>query len=210
MSGEPTLFVVDDDQAIREALETLLESVGYRVECHASSQSFLDGYHPGRSGCLILDIRMPEMTGLELQGQLERRGIGLPVIIITGHGDVPAAVRALQAGAIDFLQKPFRDEQLLRAVRQALQTDSERRRVQAARARIATRLATLTEREREILEWLCEGKSNKEMAAQLAVSLRTVETHRMALMEKLEAKNLAELIRIALAAGIVVNTHLPT
>jgi len=193
-----TVFVVDDDQAMRNSLKWLISSVGMRVETFASADDFLAGYYPGRAGCLLLDVRMPGMSGLELQEVLAERDIQLPVIIITGHGDVPMAVRALKSGAIDFIEKPFNDELLLDAIRNALVLDERRRDVQQERAEVAGRLIQLTPREREVMDMVTDGKSNKEIAADLGVSAKTVEAHRARVMEKMCAGSLAELVRMAL------------
>ena len=193
-----TVFVVDDDQAMRNSLKWLISSVGMRVECFGSADEFLAGYPAGRAGCLLLDVRMPGMSGLELQEVLAERDIHLPVIIITGHGDVPMAVRALKAGAIDFIEKPFNDELLLDAIRNALALDERRRDVQHERAEVGERLVQLTPREREVMDMVTDGKSNKEIASQLGVSAKTVEAHRARVMEKMRARSLAELVRMAL------------
>ncbi len=202
MSGEPIIFVVDDDGPLRDAVRLLLESVGYQVETYVDGPSFLDNYHPGCAGCLVLDIRMPGMSGLELQEQMGRRHIQLPVIFISGHGDIPMAVKAMKNGAIDFLEKPFNDQDLLRSIRQALDTDNEQRRIQGEKSRVATALAGLSDEERRILEMLCEGKSNKEMAQQLDIGIKILEARRAKLMEKTGARSLAELIKMAVAGGV--------
>jgi two-component system response regulator FixJ len=201
MISEPTVFVVDDDQAMRTSLQWLIESTGMQVRTFESADAFLAAYYPGRSGCLLLDVRMPGMSGLELQGYLAREGYRLPVIMITGHGDVPMAVKAMKAGAVDFIEKPFHDEDLLRSIRNALDLDQRRRANQSARAEIATRLAELTPREHEVLAMVTDGKSNKEMAAALGVTPKTVEAHRARVMEKMRAESLAELVRMALVAS---------
>jgi two-component system response regulator FixJ len=193
-----TVFVVDDDQAMRNSLKWLISSVGMRVECFASADDFLAGNHSGRPGCLLLDVRMPGMSGLELQEVLAERDTHLPVIIITGHGDVPMAVRALKAGAIDFIEKPFNDELLLDAIRNALALDERRRDLQEERAQVAERLSQLTPREREVMDMVTDGKSNKEIATGLGVSAKTVEAHRARVMEKMRAGSLAELVRMAM------------
>jgi two-component system response regulator FixJ len=194
----PTVFVVDDDQAMRNSLKWLIGSVGMQVECFASAKEFLDGYYPGRAGCLLLDVRMPGMSGLELQELLVSRGITLPVVIITGHGDVPMAVRALKSGAIDFIEKPFNDELLLDAIRNALALDERRRDIQQERSRVMERLVHLTPREHEVMLMVTDGKSNKEIANELGVSAKTVEAHRARVMEKMQAGSLAELVRMAM------------
>ncbi len=199
MTTEAMVFVVDDDQALRSSLKWLIESVGLRVETFDSADRFLESYYPGRAGVLLLDVRMPGMSGLELQEHLGRECSGLPVIIITGHGDVPMAVRAMKAGAVDFIEKPFNDEALLESIRNALALGERRRRTQAERAEIAARLAHLTPREHEVMEMVTNGFSNKEIAQSLGVSAKTVEAHRARVMEKMEAGSLAELVRMALA-----------
>jgi len=198
-----TVFVVDDDEAIRNSLKWLIESVGLKVEVFHSADSFIRAYYPGRAGCLLLDVRMPGVSGLELQERLNQQGIRIPIIIITGHGDVPMAVRAMKGGAIDFIEKPFNDELLLDSIRAALQRDVEWRAVQAERSDIATRLAQLTPRELEVMQMVADGRSNKEIAQQLEVSAKTVEAHRAKMMEKMQAGSLAELVRMAVAANVI-------
>ena len=202
MSKTETVFVVDDDQAMRKSLKWLIESVGMQVESYASADEFIRNYYPGRSGCLLLDVRMPGMSGLDLQEQFIRQNIKIPIIIITGHGDVPMAVRAMKAGAVDFIEKPFNDEFLLDSIRRALALDVQQRTFQAQRAEIAARLAHLTPREHEVMEMVTNGKSNKEIANQLGVSTKTVEAHRARVMEKMEASALAELVRMVMAANV--------
>lgn len=201
MSKELTVFVVDDDQAMRGSLHWLIESVGMQVETFDSAHAFLDAYDPGRAGCLLLDVRMPGMSGLELQAYLGRRAIRIPVIIITGHGDVAMAVKAMKAGAVDFIEKPFDDEQLLNSIRKALEYDEQQRALQARKAEIAARLVALTPREREVMAMVTDGKSNKEIAAALSVSAKTVEVHRARVMDKMRADSLAELVRMAMLVG---------
>lgn len=202
MSKTETVFVVDDDQAMRKSLKWLIESVGMKVESYASADEFIRNYYPGRSGCLLLDVRMPGMSGLDLQEQFIRQNIKIPIIIITGHGDVPMAVRAMKAGSVDFIEKPFNDEFLLDSIRRALALDVQQRTFQAQRAEIAARLAHLTPREHEVMEMVTNGKSNKEIANQLGVSTKTVEAHRARVMEKMEASSLAELVRMVMAANV--------
>jgi len=197
---EATVFVVDDDDAMRESLTWLIESVGLNVETYASADDFLKSYYPGRPGCVLLDVRMPGMSGLELQGHLQQQQVTVPVIMITGHGDVPMAVRAMKAGAIDFIEKPFNDEQLLESIRNALSIDDTRRDEQAFKAEIASRLAQLTPRESEVMDMVTAGKSNKEIANTLGVSAKTVEAHRAKVMEKMEAGSLAELVRLVVSS----------
>jgi two-component system response regulator FixJ len=194
----PTVYIVDDDDAIRSALRLLLKSVGLAAATVASAQEFLATYDPQQPGCLILDVRMPGMSGLELQQQLNLRGAIIPVIFITGHGDVPMAVEAMQQGAFDFLQKPFRDQDLIERIQRALAKDQTGRAELQERGRIQERLESLTAREREVLELVTSGKPNKIMAADLGVSQRTVEIHRARVMEKMGASSLAQLVRMVL------------
>ena len=198
---EPVVFVVDDDRAMRESLTWLLDSVGLRVRSYANARDFLAEYDPAQPGCLVLDVRMPGMSGLDLQAELARRGVELPTIVITGHAEVSMAVRAVKAGAIDFIEKPFSDQLLLDRVRQALEIDLEAREVRRRREDARRRLATLTAREREVLDLVVAGKANKEIASALGVSPKTVEVHRAHVMSKMYVDSLAELIRITLLAG---------
>ena len=201
---EPTIFVVDDDAAIRDSLRMMLETAGYAVRDFASAQSFLSDPDL-RGGCLIVDIRMPGMGGLELQEELVRLKANIPVIVMTGHADVPLAVRAMRAGAIDFVEKPFDQERMLQSVSDALAA-GERAQNRAAEAKQARDLLNLlTPREREILDQLVKGHANKVVAHQLGISPRTVEIHRASIMEKLHARNLSNVVRTALAASWEVN-----
>lgn len=201
MSREETVFVVDDDQAMRSSLQWLIESMGMRVETYDSAQAFLDAYYPGRAGCLLLDVRMPGMSGLELQAYLAKREHRIPVIIITGHGDVVMAVKAMKNGAVDFIEKPFDDEALVVSIRNALQHDEKQRALRAQRADIAARMAELTPREHEVMTMVTDGRSNKEIATSLGVSAKTVEVHRARVMDKMRADSLAELVRMVMMAG---------
>jgi two-component system response regulator FixJ len=194
----PTVFVVDDDEGVRNSLRFLLKSVGLATRALASAGEFLDTYKPSLPGCLVLDVRMPGMSGLELQQQLNLRGAVIPVIFITGHGDIPMAVEAMQQGAFDFLQKPFRDQDLIDRIQRALERDASNRVALDQHARIRARLDSLTPREREVLALMTRGKPNKIMAAELGVSQRTVEIHRARVMEKSGAASLAELVRMVL------------
>ena len=196
--SDATVFVVDDDQPVRDALKLLLRSVGHQVEAYASGQAFLDAYTDDRAGCLVLDVRMPGMSGLELQEKLNERRAILPIIFVTGHGDVPMAVETLQAGAMDFLQKPFRDQELLDRIGKALEKDAENRRELQELNEIARRFGELTARERAVMELVVQGKANKAIAGDLDISQRTVEIHRARVMEKTQAGSLAHLIRMAL------------
>ncbi len=202
MNNKPTVFVVDDDQAIRSSLKWLIESVAMEVKTFESANAFIENYYPGRSGCLLLDVRMPGMSGLELQEYLSEQRITIPVIIITGHGDVPMAIRAMKAGAVDFIEKPFNDELLLESIRHALLLDEQQRDKQSQKAEIATRLARLTPREHEVMAMVTGGKANKEIASALGVSAKTVEAHRARVMEKMQATSLADLVRMAMLANI--------
>jgi FixJ family two-component response regulator len=194
----PVVFVVDDDEAVRASLRLLLKSIGLAATVLSSAQEFLNTYDPQQPGCLVLDVRMPGMSGLELQQQLNLRGATIPVIFITGHGDVPMAVEAIQHGAFHFLQKPFRDQELIECVQRALEKDRGIRAQLRERAAIRERRDSLTPREQEVLTLVTSGKPNKVMAADLGVSQRTVEIHRARVMEKMGAASLAQLVRMAL------------
>ena len=196
---DPIVWIVDDDEAMRSSLKWLIESVGMRVESHDSANAFLQSHYPGRFGCLLLDVRMPGMSGLELLDYLREQQMLPPTIIITGHGDVPMAVRAMKFGALDFIEKPFNDEVLLDAIRRALVAEEHRRDASAGVADIAARLSNLTPREHEVMQMVTEGMSNKEIANSLGVSAKTVEAHRARVMEKMQARSLAELVRMAIA-----------
>ncbi|MET0105503.1 MAG: response regulator transcription factor [Sedimenticola sp.] len=198
MSSEMTVFIVDDDQEVRDALQLLMESVGLNVETFGSAQEYLDQFDPGRPGCLVLDIRMPGMSGLDLQARLAAENIHPPIVIITGHGDVPMAVRAVQAGAVDFVQKPFNDQQLLDSVHRAIEQDAVQRGEVSKLLEIRDRLDKLTPREREVMELVIAGKRNKVIAADLSISQSTVEAHRAKVMEKMEADTLSSLMRMML------------
>lgn len=193
-----TVFIVDDDEAVRSSLRLLLKSVGLVPTAFASAREFLDKYDPAQPGCLVLDVRMPEMSGLELQEHLNLQGAVIPVIFITGHGDVPMAVEAMQAGALDFVQKPFRDQDLIDRIQRALEKDRSNRALLDQRSLILERLKSLTPREREVLDMVSSGKANKVMAADLGVSQRTVEIHRSRVMEKMGASSLAQLVRMVM------------
>ena len=200
MGAEPTVFIVDDDEAVRDSLSWLMRSVGLSAKAYGSAREFLDGYDLKQPGCLILDIRMPGMSGLDLQELLSKRDIELPVIFISGHGDVPMAVRALKSGAFDFIEKPFNDQVLLERVQRAIEADAEQRLERSAKADVAARMRLLTPREREVLELVVDGASNKIIGRTLGVSLKTVEAHRARVMEKLQAGSLSELMRLVLSA----------
>ena len=193
---QATIFVVDDDDAMRRALGTLLNTVGHKTALFSLPSEFLSRFKADEPGCLILDIRMPEMSGLEVQQQLNRLGAMLPVIFITGHGDVPMAVQAMKEGAYQFIQKPFRDQELLDHINHALQLDHENRKNLARRAEILGRVETLTPRERQVMDLVAEGTANKVMAIDLDLSERTVEIHRAKVMEKMCARSVAHLVKM--------------
>lgn len=196
--GLPIVFVVDDDEAVRNSLRLLVKSVGLTAAALVSAQEFLASYDPLQPGCLLLDVRMPGMSGLELQQRLNLRGAVIPVIFITGHGDVPMAVEAMQQGAFDFLQKPFRDQDLIDRIQRALEKDRANRAALGERSHIREQHETLTPREREVLALVTSGKANKIMAADLGLSQRTIEIHRARVMEKMGASSLAHLVRMVL------------
>ena len=194
-----TVYVVDDDDAMRDSLRWLLESAGYRVASYTNAERFLAAYRPGHSTCLILDVRMPGLTGLEVQQALNRRGTPLPIIFITGHGDVPMAVDALKNGAFHFLEKPFQGERLLELVEQAAASGTPAEAERARRRCAAARLATLTVREREVMDLVVLGRKNKQIAEALGISVKTVEAHRAKAMEKMDVSSVAELVQATLS-----------
>jgi two-component system, LuxR family, response regulator FixJ len=195
---QPIVYVVDDDSGVRSSIRILLKSVGIDTTVFASAKDFLASYDQSQSGCLVLDIRMPGMSGMELQLELNRLGAVIPVVFITGHGDVPMAVEAMQQGAFDFLQKPFRDQDLIHRIQKALEQDAMHRAALRETDAIKTRLESLTPREREVLELLADGKQNKVMAGELGLSQRTVEIHRANVMDKMQARSVAQLVRMLL------------
>jgi two-component system response regulator FixJ len=202
--GSAVVFVVDDDEAVRRALCTVLEGTGLVTVPYASAREFLAAYSPRQPGCVLLDVRMPGMSGLQLQLELNSRGATIPVIFMSGHADVPIAVEAMQQGAFDFVQKPFRNDQLLGRVNRALAKDRETREQLRHTDAIRARVGALTSREREILAFMIRGKANKVMALDLGVSQRTVEIHRARVMEKMQARSLAELVRMGIEVGLGV------
>jgi FixJ family two-component response regulator len=198
MTGEATVFVVDDNPGVLKALRALLESAGLAVETYASAEEFLAVYDPKRPGCLVLDVRLRQNSGLDLQDDLRRRKAILPIIILTGHGNVPTSVRALKAGAVDFLQKPAPPKLLLERIRAALDNDHQARAVTTERAVVLDRLARLTPREREVMELLVAGKTSKEIAVAMNVSVRTVEGHRRMVLSKMNVSSAAQLVSTVL------------
>ena len=200
---EATVFIVDDDQAVRESLADLMDSVDIKVETFATANDFLSSYSADSIGCLILDIRMPGMSGLELQQELNRREALIPVILITGHGDVPMAVQAMRQGALDFLQKPFRDQELLDRVNHALQSSNHHSDNQQQTQSVKNHIQELTPREHQVMEMIIEGKANKVIALDLGLSQRTIEVHRANVMHKLQARSLADLVRIVTQTGLI-------
>ncbi|MEJ2403563.1 MAG: response regulator transcription factor [Candidatus Thiodiazotropha sp.] len=196
---KPTVFVVDDDAEVRNALKLLFESVGLPVICYASSLEYLQQFNASLPGCLVVDIRMPGMSGLDMQEKLTEYPIHPPVIIITGHGDVPMAVRAVQSGAVDFIEKPFRDQILLDSVHRAIEMDAKKRGEASRLSEIREHLSQLTPREREVLELVISGMRNKNISEQLGITLSTVEAHRSRVMEKMQADSLSHLMRMMLS-----------
>ncbi|MCB1751489.1 MAG: response regulator transcription factor [Gammaproteobacteria bacterium] len=199
MNDQASVFVVDDDREVRDALQLLMESVGLPVECFESAHDYLERFNPEKPGCLLLDVRMPGMSGLDLQARLAKERLCPPIIIVTGHGDVPMAVRAVQAGAMNFIEKPFNDQALLDSVHRAIEKDAQQRGDVSRLAEIEGRFAKLTPREREVLKLVVAGRRNKLIAADLGVSQSTVEAHRARVMEKMEADTLSELMRMMLS-----------
>ena len=194
----PTVFIIDDDEAMRDSLGLLMKSVGISYETFSDAQRFLDCYSEEQNGCLLLDIRMPGMSGLDLQQTLQEMGAELPIIFITGHGDVPMAVEAMKKGAVDFFQKPFRDQALLDRISQVMNQLNDNQKKQAARQDIRSRLNRLTARENEILNLVVQGIGNKVIAADLGISQRTVELHRAHVMQKMQADSLAQLVQMVM------------
>ncbi len=196
---KPTIYVVDDDEAMRDSMSWLLEGEGYRVACFDSAASFLKARRDDMRGCLVLDVRMPDMSGLELHEKLDALGSHLPIIFVTGHGDVPMAVSALQRGALDFIEKPFHNEDLLSRIVRALELDSQLAARRQRNGAIAHRLEQLSQRKREVMTLVVAGKLNKQVADELNISMKTVEAHRARVMEKMGVRTLAELVKVALA-----------
>ncbi len=214
-SRVPMVYIVDDDAAVRKALSRLLKSAGYEAIPFNSAREFMQHYQPGTPGCLVLDLAMPEITGLELQQWLRRSNSALPVIFLTGRGDIPTSVRAMKGGAVDFLTKPVHDAELLSAIEEGLRRERASRAERAEIAAIRTRLATLTPREREVLEHVVSGQLNKQIAGDLGTVEKTIKVHRARVMEKMGVTSLAELVRLAHQAGVgrpsrdIAPLHLP-
>jgi len=194
--SQQTVFIVDDEPAIRKSLQLLIEMIGVPVRTFASAASFLDAYQPGDAGCLILDMRMPGMNGLDLQQELIQRSFDIPIIVLTGYGDVPSAIRALKSGAVEFLEKPVEDDVLLNHVRRALALEAQHRSQRAQHDIVRERIARLTPRELEVLRLVIDGLSSKEIGCRLIVTCKTVEAHRLRIMKKMEAESVAELVRV--------------
>jgi two-component system response regulator FixJ len=200
MTADGTVHIVDDDEAIRDSLALLLGTAGFSVAAYPSADAFL-ATAPQGAGCVLIDVRLPGMGGLELQEELARRGRRIPVIVMTGHAEVPLAVKAMKAGAVDFVEKPFDDKEMLAAIRRAFSLGLETARAEAEGDEIGSRLAQLTPREREVLDALVAGKPNKIIAYELSISPRTVEIHRARVMDKMQARTLSDLVRMALSVG---------
>ncbi len=194
------VFIVDDDASVRDSLRWLIESVQLPVQCFATAQEFLDGYNNQQTGCVLLDVRMPGISGLDLQEELQQQNFALPVIIITGHGDVPMAVRAFKSGVFDFIEKPFNDQHLIDRIQQAIEKSHSQKVSMQRRQGARDRLQKLSSREIQVLDCIVAGCSNKTMARELDISVKTIETHRANLMSKMEAGSVSELVRIALLA----------
>jgi FixJ family two-component response regulator len=197
----PTVYVVDDEEPVGDSIAMLLRTVGLASRVYRDPRRFLEEYRPEQPGCLLLDVRMPQMGGLEVQQELARRNVTLPVIFITGHGDVPMAVEAMRAGALDFIQKPFNDDELIRRVQKALEQDAQERELLARTEEIERRWADLTARERDVARRIGEGAANKVVAADLGISVRTVELHRARILAKMGVRSVAQLARILAQLG---------
>ena len=195
MTSRPTVFIIDDDPGVRDSLSRLVRAAGLEVECFDGADAFLTAYREDRPGCLVTDVRMPGMSGLELQERMRAEGFSIPTIVLTGYGDVPGAVRALKGGALDFLQKPFEPDVLLVRIAEALERDARAREAKEQAAEVEARLSQLTPREREVMSLVIEGKANKVIAIDLDISERTVELHRGRVMRKLGARSVPDLIR---------------
>jgi two-component system, LuxR family, response regulator FixJ len=196
-----TVFIVDDDQAILESMRMLIETVGMTVQTFSNSQEFLESYDPDVAGCVVLDIRMPGMSGLELQAKMQTLKMDIPIVIITGHGDIPMAVQAIKAGAVEFIEKPFRDQLLLDAINKAIKKDSKQRGIKRGRLDFEEKCQLLTTRERQILELMVTGKNTKEIAVELNISTKTVDFHRQHVMSKMKVDSIVKLVQLARETG---------
>jgi two-component system, LuxR family, response regulator FixJ len=202
MANDPIVHVVDDDQAMVESLSWVIESVGLKVKTYIRAQDFLDHYNPDQPGCLLLDVRMPGMSGPELQTKLNELGCTLPIVFISGHGDVPLAVRVMKAGATDFLTKPFNDQVLLESINKALRVDKSNREKKQENAQAEAKFALLSHREVQVLQGIVAGKQNKVISAELNISLKTVEAHRASVMKKMGVKSVPELVKLVLTNSV--------
>ncbi|KPK03430.1 MAG: histidine kinase [Gemmatimonas sp. SG8_28] len=198
VSADALVYVVDDDPAVLDAIRLLLRSVGLRSQTFESAAAFLDAFDRDQHGCLVLDVRMPSMSGIDLQEKLQEIGATIPIVFVTAHGDIPMAVQAVKAGALDFIPKPFRDQDLLDRVQQAIAIDTQQRREQEEKLSVSARYNALSPREREVLELVVAGKANKVIAADLGISQRTVEIHRARVMQKMGADSLPDLVRLTI------------
>ena len=203
LDGAPVAFVVDDDDSIRTLWRWLMESNGIAVRTFATAAEFIDAYPPDAPGCLVLDLELPGMSGLELQEYLKLKGVEIPIVIVTGHGDVPSAVSAIKGGAVDFIEKPFSYREVLSIIRGAFRRDAEIRGKRMERQNVSGRIAALTEREREVLRRVIEGKPNKIIADELDISMKTVEFHRSKMMEKMGVGSVAELVQVTLGFSLM-------
>ena len=203
MTEEQTVYIVDDDADVREGFGLLMETVGQPYKAYASAVAFLEDFHDSMRGCLVLDIRMPRMSGIDLQQKLIEQGSLLPIIFITGHGDIPLAVEAMRRGALDFIRKPFREQNLLDRINEALDIENGKRQTKIDRQQVLERFTGLSERELEVLELVAEGKMNKVVVQDLGISERTVEVHRSHIMHKLGVQTLAQLVRLKIEAEML-------
>ena len=199
---EPIVYIIDDDHAMAESLSWIIESIGVKVKTYGRAQEFLEEYESQQHGCLLLDVRMPGMSGPELQLKLNELGATLPIIFISGHGDVPLAVRVMKAGAVDFLTKPFNDQVLLESINKALRLDKTSREKQQENAQAEAKFALLSPREVQVLQGIVAGKQNKVISAELNISLKTVEAHRASVMKKMSVKSVPELVKLVLTNGV--------
>ena len=207
MDSEQKVLVVDDDEGVREGIGLLLETIGLPCELFSSATEFLEAYDPQKGGCLVLDIRMPRMSGLELQQKLKEQGSVIPIIFITGHGDVPMAVEAMRNGALDFIRKPFREQDLLDRINEALEVDAGKRKSDRSHQKLLERMSSLSDRETEVFHRVAAGDMNKAIGIDLGISERTVEVHRSNVMKKLDVRTLAQLVRAKIEAELLANKN---